>query len=88
MPRYLTVIVYCVFGIMLCVFAYGIIFYWDAPISPCGHGFCGKGGRPHTLAEYLDFLRWQKILFITWAIGLPICAAFSAVKKGKWPSQR
>lgn len=72
---------------MLFVFLYGVVFYVDAPIRPCGESFCGKTGLPHTHAEYESFLRWQETLLVTWIIGAPIHFGCWAAKRwGKWPS--
>lgn len=68
---------------MLAVFVYGLVFYIDAPLRPCGHGFCGKTGHPHTAAEYHAFLTWQAIFIITWFFGLPIHFAFAAAKRAE-----
>jgi len=87
-PKYLAIIWYCVVAAMTAVFLYGLIFYIDAPIKPCGDLFCGKGGQPHTLAEYQSFRTWQGILIFTWAIGLPIHFVFSGLKLGWWRAEK
>lgn len=53
-------------------FAYGIIFYVDAPFhenaaeASCGDvPYCGKTGRPHTQEEYDAFLDWQDMFFVS-----------------------
>ena len=51
MPKVLSGIHFCIVGVMVAVFVYGIIFYIDAPIHPCGAGFCGKTGHAHTAAQ-------------------------------------
>src|SRR4051812_840742 len=40
LPRGITVFWFCVVSMMLFVFLYGVIFYLDAPIRPCGESFC------------------------------------------------
>jgi hypothetical protein len=48
------------------VFAWGIIFYIDAPIKPCDNGhFCGKSHKHYTEQQYVGFERWQTTLFVT-----------------------
>jgi hypothetical protein len=70
--RRLAAIQIGVFAIMAAVFVYGLIFFIDAPIRPCGNGFCGKTGIAHTAAEYHDFAVWERTLLITWIVGVPI----------------
>jgi hypothetical protein len=57
---------------------YGIIFFVDAPIrqstpqEPCANTeFCGKGGTPHTREEFEAFMVWQKVLLLSWLLGVP-----------------
>src|SRR5262245_8160281 len=68
MWKWLAAIQIAVFAILATVFVYGMMFYTDAPIRPCGTGFCGKGGIPHTAADYHDFMAWEHTLLITWGI--------------------
>lgn len=44
----------------LAIFAYGFLYFPDAPYAPCPeHGFCGKTQLAHTQAEYDAFKRWE-----------------------------
>ena len=61
-----------IFAVMLAVFVYGLIFFIDAPIHPCGKSFCGKTGTLHTAGDYRHFMVWQSTLIVTWIIGIPI----------------
>ena len=81
MQRVLSGILFCVLATMAAVFVYGLIFYTDAPIHPCGNGFCGKWGHPHTAAEYHAFLTWQATFLATWAVGLFITFGVWVLKR-------
>ena len=84
--------IYVLLAWCLGCFAYGLIFFDDAPFHEntlqhsCAVGqFCGKTGRPHTKEEFEAFSQWQKILISSWIIGIPstIVAGIIAKKK-KW----
>ena len=56
---------------MLCVFAYGMIRFPDAPIHPCPtHDYCGKQGQAHTVDDYTAFTMWERTLFYLWPTGM------------------
>jgi hypothetical protein len=56
--------------VMLAVFAYGLIRFFDAPLYECILGNCGKPLQPHDAAYAHQFLGWQTTLFVVWAVGL------------------
>jgi len=56
---------------MLCVFAYGIVQFPDAPIHSCGQkSYCGKQGQSHTYEDYVAYSYWHTAFFCVWPIGL------------------
>ncbi|MGF6308943.1 hypothetical protein ABIB82_002580 [Bradyrhizobium sp. i1.8.4] len=64
------VVTFCAVILMAALFLYGLVRFPDAPLHMCASGYCGKQGRPHTLAEYSDFKAWERTLMICWPIGL------------------
>src|SRR6266446_8091925 len=46
---------YIVGAVMLAVLIYGCVQFYDAPFWECASGYCGKGGKFHTAAEYRVF---------------------------------
>jgi hypothetical protein len=82
--------VYLIFAWCLGCFAYGLIFFDDAPIhentpqQPCSVGaFCGKTGRPHTKEEFEAFLEWQTIFVPSMIIGFFSMLFASLISKSK-----
>jgi hypothetical protein len=69
--------------VALCMglFVYGMFRYPDAPIHPCGAGFCGKGNRPHTEEQYRAFVVWETALLISWPFGF--AAAFALERRSR-----
>ncbi len=58
------------------LFLYGLLMYTDAPYQLCAGGaYCGKGGVPHSYATYMDWKRWEALLFVCWPFGM--AAAFA-----------
>jgi hypothetical protein len=44
---------------------YGVYNFPDAPLRPAANGYVGKLGKPHTAAEFENYLLWKKALLIT-----------------------
>ena len=65
-----TVVTKVVTACLMCVFAWGVVFYTDGPIKPCDSGqFCGKSKRHYSEQEYRAFLRWQAIMIAAGVAG-------------------
>lgn len=68
--KYVDLIGGCIGAIMLVTFAYGLVFFPDGPLHECAeHGYCGKQGQPHTVAEYSAYLTWERAILIVWPLG-------------------
>jgi hypothetical protein len=65
---------YLAVGWCITVFAFGLLFYIDAPFKPCDPGpYCGKSHQRHTEQEFSSFQRWQLTLFLSWPFGMGAC---------------
>jgi hypothetical protein len=85
-------LVYLILAWCVGCFAYGLIYFVDAPFhestaqNPCAQGaFCGKSGRPHTKEEFDAFSTWQDILFVSWPIAFVSGLAAQVISKRKKP---
>jgi hypothetical protein len=58
--------------LMVAVFSFGIMLFWDGPIHPCQNslGYCGKGGRPHSAFTYHLYEKWETTMLIVWPSGM------------------
>jgi hypothetical protein len=58
-----------IFILAIAWFLYGVIYFLDAPIKPCGEEiYCGKQGQIRTEDEYKSFKFWETGLIIVYSI--------------------
>ena len=82
MKQAAKIVAYAAVGWCIAIFIFGLVSFPDAPYKPCNssEGYCGKGGRSHTLAEYELQHTWEKVLFASWPFGM-LAAYFLCRKK-------
>jgi hypothetical protein len=61
---------YAVSIVMMVLFAYGAIRFYDGPISECATGYCSTHHQPHTASEYRAYKAWETTIFIVWPLGM------------------
>jgi hypothetical protein len=65
--KFLTMILLATFIFVVSIIVYGMYNFPDAPLSLKGTGYVGKTGKPHTMAEFENFLLWEKMMFISFS---------------------
>jgi len=73
-----------VVAVVLCILLYGVVMYPDGPIGPCGEmAYCGKGGTPHSEAEFHAYKKWEITLLMTVLISAPLYYFLTRKNKNK-----
>jgi hypothetical protein len=84
MKRALKVLLLAVIVCVALWFFYGVLYFPDAPVHPCGtNQFCGKYGKIHSQEDYNAFLSWETGLFITFPIAFFCAIILYVIRKLK-----
>jgi len=88
-PR-LQVFLFCIVGLCMVLFFYGMATYTDAPYKPCyssEHGgefngqYCGKRGAVQPIEKVEGWKQWEGLLFASWPFGMLAGYALQRLRK-------
>jgi hypothetical protein len=62
---------YIVSAIMLIMFGYGAVRFFDGAIDECGTSYCSSRRHlPKTAEDYRAYQAWEKTILIVWPLGV------------------